>query len=198
VDIERHVPELYVVHDGAVHESIMDLVAWWPASGKHFMIDVTVRSPFARGLSDPSRKPGVAAAAGERDKVVRYGPAVLPFAVEQFGRLGAVARQTLAALHRESCDYGRPQPGSGRAVALSLRALWADIEAAVVQTVAQTTLLALGASALPALGWIASERGRAERPAGGEPPGGGGGARRAWQRWGASRSWRARTLRAPE
>ena len=77
------------------------------------MIDVTIRSPFARGLSDPSRKPGVAAAAGERDKVVRYGPAVLPFAVEQFGRLGAVARQTLAALHRESCATGGRSPALG-------------------------------------------------------------------------------------
>ena len=84
-----------------------------------------------------------------------------------------LAKLAAAREAKPSQQDGAP-PGSGRAVALSLRALRADIEAAVVQTAAQTTLLALGASALPAFGWIASERGRAETSAGGEPPGGGG------------------------
>ena len=47
----------------------------------------------------------------------------------------------------------RTRSGPGRA--LSLRALRVDIEAAVVQPVAQTSLLALGASTLQAFGWTA-------------------------------------------
>ena len=138
-----------------------------------FLIDVTVRSPFARGLGDVAGAPGAAANAGERDKASRYGPAVVPFAVEQLGRLGGAARQVLAALHRESCEYGRLRPGTGRTAPLSLRAARADIEAAVVLTSAQTAILALGGSSLPALGWVAGERGRAARPDGAGPVGGG-------------------------
>ena len=109
-----------------------------------FLIDVTVRSPFARGLGDVAGAPGAAANAGERDKASRYGPAVVPFAVEQLGRLGGAARQVLAALHRESCEYGRLRPGTGRTAPLSLRAARADIEAAVVLASAQRAILALG------------------------------------------------------
>ena len=131
-----------------------------------FLIDVTVRSPFARELCQPHCRPGVAASNGESDKISHYGPAVVPFAIEQFGRLGLMARQALTAMHRESSDYGKLRPGTGRAQAVCLRALRADIEAAVVRSCAQTTLVALGASALPALGWLDGVRGRARRLAG--------------------------------
>eukprot|EP00969_Alexandrium_andersonii_P199415 8807106-Alexandrium_andersonii.AAC.1 len=67
-------------------------------------------------------------------------------------------------MHRESCEYGRQRPGTGRATALCLRSLRADIEAAVVRNTAQTTLQALGASTLAALGWTSGPSRRAHRP----------------------------------
>ena len=165
VDTERCIPELYVLDGEHINERIMDLVVRWPASGVEFLIDVTVRSPFARELTRPHLLPGEAALGGERDKLAHYGPAVVPFALEPFGRLGGRARQVLAALHKESAEYGKLRPGAGRPVALHLRAVRAELEAAVVRAAAQTALLALGASAVQALGWAAGQRGRAPRQA---------------------------------
>ena len=143
----------------------MDLVVAWPASGVRFLLDVTIRSPFARELARPHLQPGAAALNGERDKLSHYGEAVTPFALEPFGRAGPRALQALAAMHRESCEFGRLRPGTGRASALSLRALRADLEATVVQHAAQASLQALGASTAQALGWAASPQRRAARPA---------------------------------
>ena len=173
VDSERHVPELYVQRDnGQVQERIMDVVVQYPASGVRFLLDVTVRSPFAAELSQPHARPGEAARGGEKDKYAHYGAAVAPFAVESFGRFGVQAQQVLAALHKESCEYGKLRPGTGRPTALNLRALRADIEAVVVQHSAQHVLRALGASSLQALGWAGA---RAARPAQRGGGGGGGG-----------------------
>ena len=143
----------------------MDVVVSWPASGVRFWLDVTIRSPFARELTRPHLRPGAAALNGERDKHAHYGAAVTAFAMEPFGRMGAEALQAMAAMHRESCEFGRLRPGTGRASALSLRAFRADLEAAVVQHAAQASLRALGASTVQALGWASSPHRRAARPA---------------------------------
>ena len=45
-----------------------------------------------------SGQPAAAAIAGEKDKLHRYGPEVLPFAVETFGRLGPKAEEFLVRL----------------------------------------------------------------------------------------------------
>jgi len=162
VDTERHIPELYVLSEGEVHERIMDLVAWWPASGRRFLIDVTVRSPFAREVKRPHANEAVRG--GEADKRAHYGEAVAPLALEPFGRLGPAALQLLAGLHKESADYGRLRPGTGRATALNLSALCADVEAAVVQGTAEQTLAALGCTAVQALGWPACRAAKPARP----------------------------------
>ena len=153
----------------------MDLVVTWPAAGQHFLLDVTVRSPCASELRDQHLRPGVAACNGEKDKLSHYGPSVTPFAVELLGRLGPAALHALAAMHRVSCEYGRLRPGTGRASALNLRAVRADLEAAVVQSAAQQALAALGASSLQALGWAGR---RAQRAAHAGAGGQGGGAGR--------------------
>ena len=160
VELEAAVPELYHVdEEGVVHERFMDLVVWWPGGSRRFLIDVTVRSPFAAGLSNPHLVPGAAAREGEKDKVRHYGSTVLPFAIEQGGRAGVGALESILALHRESCEYGRLRPGCGRAAVLSVRRLRADMEAEVVRHVAQTALAALGGLALRALGWAAAAEG---------------------------------------
>ena len=164
VDTERHIPELYVLHEGEVRERIMDLVAWWPASGRRFLVDVTVRSPFASELQRPHVLPGEAARGGEADKRAHYGEAVVPLSLETFGRFGPQALQLASALHWESCEFGRLRPGCGRAVALPLRALRADLEAAVVLGAAEQSLAALGCTAVQALGWPASRAAKPARP----------------------------------
>ncbi|CAK0897411.1 unnamed protein product [Prorocentrum cordatum] len=172
VDAERHVPELCIQKaNGDVEERIMDLVVAWPASGQQFLLDVTVRSPFASELRHQHLQPGVAARNGEKDKLAHYGPSVTPFAVELFGQLGPAALHALAAMHMVSCECGRLRPGTGRASALNLRAVRADLEAAVVQSAAQQAM----ASSLQALGWAGR---RAQRAAHAGVGGQGGGARR--------------------
>jgi len=167
VDSERNIPELYVVdRRGRLLDRIMDLVVRWPASGRCFWLDVTVRSPFAADLVRPHERPGEAARSGEADKRSHYGEAVIPFAMEPFGRLGPQALHAVAALHKESGDYGKLRPGTGRTVALHLRALRADLEATVVRAAAQQTLLALGSCAVQALGWPARRDARPALPAG--------------------------------
>ena len=181
VALEAAVPELYVVDaEGKVHERFMDLLAWWPGGSRRFLLDITIRSPFAADLTNAHIVPGAAARAGERDKIGHYGPTVVPFAVEQGGRLGASAQQAVMMLHRESTEFGRMRPGGGRAAVLNLRRLRADLEAEVVRHVAQTGLAALGGQALRALGWAsAAERWRrARRPGGAGERGGGGGGER--------------------
>ena len=154
VALEQAIPELYHVDDkGEVHERFMDLVVWWPGGSNRYLLDVTIRSPFASGLTTPHLLPGVAAKEGEKDKTRHYGMVVLPFAMETGGRLGRAALQALTALHRESAEFGRLRPGTTRAGALALGRLRADLEAEVARHAAQTQLAALGGMSLQALGW---------------------------------------------
>ena len=154
VALEAAIPELYHIDDkGVVHERFMDLVAWWPGGSRRYLLDVTIRSPFAAGLTTPHLLPGAASKEGEKDKTRHYGMVVLPFAMEPGGRLGSAALQALTALHRESAEFGRLRPGTSRAGALAIGRLRADLEAEVARHAAQTTLAALGGMSLRALGW---------------------------------------------
>ena len=76
-----------------------------------------------------------------------------PFALEQYGRLGASGLALIASLHREAGEYGKLRPGSGRTLPLNTRALRADIEAALLGNTAQQQLQALGVVAVQAVGW---------------------------------------------
>ncbi|CAK0812429.1 unnamed protein product [Prorocentrum cordatum] len=141
VALEAAIPELYLIDDdGVVHERFMDLVVWWPGGSRRYLLDVTIRSLFAAGLTTPHLLPGAAAREGEKDKTRHYRAAL----------------QALATLHRESAEFGRLRPGTTNASALALGRLRADLEAEVARHAAQTQLAALGGMSLRALGWATS------------------------------------------
>ena len=57
-DAEVAVPELYEVDaQGQVHERIMDVVVDFPGGGRRFLLDCTVRSPFAAEAFRPTTYP---------------------------------------------------------------------------------------------------------------------------------------------
>ena len=137
VDLERAIPELYVQTEDGVSERFMDVYAVWPGSGRRFLIDATVRSAFATHLRHVDTVPGIAARQGELDKHAHYGPMVTALAMEPLGRMGADGLALRAALHKESSEYGKPRPGTGRTTPLNARARRADLEAVVVSAAAQ-------------------------------------------------------------
>ena len=158
VDLERVVPELYVETEEGISERFMDVYAVWPGSGRRFLIDATVRSAFATHLRHVDTVLGVAARNGELDKLRHYGPTVTALAMEPLGRMGADGLALLAALHKESSEYGKPRPGTGRTAPLNARALRVDLEAVVVSAAAQQVLTSLGTAAVQALGWATAGR----------------------------------------
>ena len=138
----------------------MDVFAAWPGSTKRFLIDVTIRSPHASYVRRAHCVPGAAARRGETDKLSHYGNSVSPFSVEPGGRIGSMGLRLLASLHRESAEFGKLRPGTGRPQSLYLRAMRAEVETAIVSSAAQLNLLALGTLAVQALGWPAYDRRR--------------------------------------
>ena len=79
----------------------MDVVAKFPGSNRQFMVDITIRAPFATSYGDTHICAGLACAAGEHAKFTRYGTEVAPLAFESFGRLGKPSGETLVALAME-------------------------------------------------------------------------------------------------
>ena len=158
VDLERAVPELYVETEDGISERLMDVYVVWPGSGRRFLIDATVRSAFATHLHHVDKVPGAAARKGEMDKLAHYGPTVTALAMEPLGRMGADGLALLAALHKESSEYGKPRPGTGRVAPLNTRALRVDLEAVVVSAAAQQVLTSFGTAAVQALGWATAGR----------------------------------------
>ena len=131
----------------------MDLYAYWPGSVHRLLIDVSVRSPFAKALQRVKLLPGLASREGERAKHARYGREVLPVVMETFGRLGWEGIAALNTLRRHSADFGRQRPGCGGTLRIDVRSLRTELEAAVVRAHADVTLAALGCRAVAALGW---------------------------------------------
>ena len=149
---EVAVPELYRKDPGGnIHERRMDVVATWPG-GQRFLVDVTIRSPFAGGLTAQAEA-GAAAAAGAEDKRRHYDHSVWPFALEPSGRLDVAGLALLAALVRDASNLGPSMPGTGRAGRLREAALRAEIEADVAKCDAARSLTALGSEAPSSLGW---------------------------------------------
>ena len=92
VDVERCVPELVRQNDdGTVEGAEMARIINWPANGARILVYVSARSAASARHQrlGASRKCGVAAAQGDKDKVARYGRAVWRCIVEARGRLSA-------------------------------------------------------------------------------------------------------------
>ncbi|CAK0814807.1 unnamed protein product [Prorocentrum cordatum] len=99
VDIERTVAELErVTPAGRVEEAILDSVVSLPGSVQPLYVDVTIRCPRAARYLRAATVAGDAADEAARGKRQRYGSAVLPVAVESYGRLGAEAVRSLEHL----------------------------------------------------------------------------------------------------
>ena len=158
ITVEAPVPELYTRKTcGKVTERFMDLEAKWPASHR-YLLDVTIRSPYAQNLVKPNLTPGEATSVGEKDKLQHYGPSVRCLSWEQLGRPGRETTNTLAVLKRSAFDYGYGP--SSRAHVLNTRAVRSDVEAHLYGCLASRCLDALGAGRIKSLeqsavgGWV--------------------------------------------
>ena len=155
---EKAVPELYEqADDGRIKERFMDLVVQWPG-GKRHLIDVTIRTPFAKDLRDAENDAGCAAREGELDKKRHYGSEVWTLAIEPGGRLGVQAQQLMAVLNREATELGRLQEGTGKPGRLRVKQLRAEMEVEVCTCDAARCLTSLGTQAVAALGWAQASR----------------------------------------
>ena len=155
VERERVAPELCVRDtDGEIRERRLDLVVTWPG-GERFLIDVTVRTPFALAATGAAEA-GKATRIAEAEKVRHYVSSVWTFAVEPSGRVGTGAIALLAALGSDAANLGSAMPGTGRPGRLREAAVRAEIEAEIAKCDAARALTALGNEALNTLGWAAS------------------------------------------
>ena len=117
-DVERFIPELYDVdakHPDRLRRAIMDVVLQVPGRACAHWIDVSIRS--AAAVRYPAaRTAGAPSAAGERDKVDRYGGRVLPLIFEARGRLGRRSMESLQSIVSSCaaarlCNHLRPRLG---------------------------------------------------------------------------------------
>eukprot|EP00973_Karenia_brevis_P019238 2636875-Karenia_brevis.AAC.1 len=113
VDMERAVPQLYMLESGTgrITEAILDVVSSFPGSFRQCMVDVTVRAPHAERYENSHILPGVAAAAGEQEKLERYGSLVTPLSFESYGRLGVNSARALRTLAYVAASRGGHDPG---------------------------------------------------------------------------------------
>ena len=144
-DYERTVPELCEwMPDGTCREAIVDIAARWPTGLRTTVLDVTIRSPHAARYEGHTTSTVDLA---ESEKQRRYGESITPIAYTTYGRLGPRSLQgleQLAADARWHTDSYEQQRG--------LVARWRlAMEKALIHSVADTMLLALGAAA--AAGW---------------------------------------------
>ena len=77
-----------------VKRAIMDVTLQAPGFESMLLVDVSIRSAAAARYSASSQA-GHAAAAGEKEKMKRYGPLAMPLVFESAGRLGANSVQSL-------------------------------------------------------------------------------------------------------
>ena len=111
-DLERFVPELYKQlpgtppvpadadvdgKDSRVKKAILDVVLSCPGFESLLLLDVSIRSAAAARYSAATCA-GHAAESGERDKMSRYGSAVMPLIFESGGRLGPASIATLSSI----------------------------------------------------------------------------------------------------
>ena len=113
----------------------------------HRLFDVTLRCPHTvrseheRSLA--AKRPGVAAADGEMEKLQRYGPAVAPVALESYGRMGYASMHRL----RDAAQCLASIRGGKRGCGNSLYAMWRlELERTALFQQAESTLRCLGHS----------------------------------------------------
>ena len=171
VEVERVIPEWYVVTAERIEEARLDLVVRFPGAPFAERIDISIRSPFsskfarANGARSTATEIGIAAKEGEADKHRRYGPNVAPLVFETFGRVGTEGLALLRRLRRMALEYGKRRPGGGRPMGLNLRRLRARLEATLIRETADIALLAMGCRASLAIGWGAARHAAAARDA---------------------------------
>ena len=151
VDVERVAPELMDTRPNKPddkRDAVLDLVVTFPGSFAQSWVDVSIRCPHAERYAQASSVPGEAAAKAAEEKHDRYGPFVLPLAFESYGRLGTAGRCTLEALavHAGACAKDR------WAVQRLVPRWLASLERAVIFSIAEIVLLALGARAMDVFG----------------------------------------------
>ena len=85
--------------DGSkVTEAILDVVSSYPVGLCKSFLDLTIRAPHAERYVETDRVAGVAAKAGEFEKLERYGSNVMPLSFEPYGRLGPESCKALRSL----------------------------------------------------------------------------------------------------
>ena len=142
-DYERSVPDMYSMDSaGLIHEAILDVVITFPGATGVYPVDCSIRAPQASRYVDTQDRPGVAAATGESEKLVRYGAEVLPLVFEPAGRLGPKSAETLEHLAHAARDAGVVT--GGRPLARSWRL---ELESAMLFALADVMLLGLGDAA---------------------------------------------------
>ena len=140
------VPSLYTVEaDGcSVTEAILDVVASHPGGLCKAHVDVTIRAPHAVRYEHAYEIPGVAASAGEFEKLDRYGAQVLPLSFEPSGRLGAASAKNLRSLAMNAATFRSTAAGAPPSL---LYSRWrAELERVLAYEMADICLLCLGHS----------------------------------------------------
>ena len=146
VDLERAVPELYLVEaEGEkITEAILDVSSSYPGGLHKFLVDVTIKAPHADRYKDTDRVAGVAAQVGEREKSERYGLDVLPLSFEPYGRMGVNSACALRTLALNAATFYNSAHGE------TPRRLYSKWRAALERTlafeIADVVLLSLGHS----------------------------------------------------
>ena len=138
-DLEAYIPELHQHPrpDRPAKLAIMDAVITWPGSWHRHLIDVSARSAHASRYKDAWKTPGAAATRGTKDKADRYGSKVQAIVMETLGRMDPASIQGLNHIVQTAAYLGRAGPGS--------MVKWRVVlERAVLFSVAENTLLAMG------------------------------------------------------
>ena len=142
-----HVPEW----DTPTERAILDLRIEGGPGGPRRFADVVVPHPVATHHQGPAAaRDGAAAAHCEREKYRRYGPHVLPLAVESFGRWGPAAMKWWRALAQQVARADPALQHQGKwAVPGLLNRWWAETGAALQRANAEALLASTGLEGLP-------------------------------------------------
>ena len=142
VDVERCCPELYCRKpDGSWREARLDLVVRFPGVVEAILLDITVQCPHAKGREKACCIPGLAALAGEKAKLARYGGTDRPVAFESHGRLGQSSLKTLEDLASWAVAVS---PGPGLRETCLLRRWRLALETILVNEKADILVQSLG------------------------------------------------------
>ena len=139
VDVERYCGDLNKFNDdGSLREAWMDVCAQFPGASTLWRLDVTVRSTFA-DHPKAAIVPGVAAQAGIRAKLSRYGTTVSTISYEPLGRLAGSSADAIWCLAKEASYHRR-----NVSPAILYRRWRLELERALLWIQAEMALVCLG------------------------------------------------------